>query len=75
MATKSYIPPRSRLVDFDGFNTYIGEAAVGSKTNEPVWRIKQVREYLNDPDMKIIWGDDSAEFDKVWDLRSSYAYG
>jgi len=71
---RNYIPPYTRLIDFDGFYTYIGEADVGSLTYSPVWRIKRVETHANDADMKIIWAGSSAEFNKTWNDRLTYDY-
>jgi len=61
-----------KIIDQDGDFTYIGEAEPGSVRSNPVWRIKRVYE-LGD-DLEIIWADNSAEFDKVWDDRATYEY-
>jgi hypothetical protein len=63
-----------RLVDTDEENGYIyvGEAEPGSNRANPVWRIKRVLEIGED--IEIIWADNSAAFDKVWDDRATFEY-
>ena len=63
-----------RLVDTDEVNgyTYVGEADPGSNRANPIWRIKRVYEIGDD--LEIIWADNSADFDKVWDDRTTYEY-
>lgn len=63
-----------RLVDTDEVNgyTYVGEADPGSNRANPIWRIKRVYEVGDD--LEIIWADNSADFDKIWDDRATYEY-
>ena len=63
-----------RLIDTDEVNgfTYVGEADPGSNRANPVWRIKRVYEVGDD--IEIIWADNSADFDKVWDDRATFEY-
>jgi len=63
-----------RLVDTDdetGY-VYVGEADPGSNRANPIWRIKRVLELGED--IEIIWANNSAAFDKVWDDRATYEY-
>jgi hypothetical protein len=63
-----------KLVDTDentGF-IYVGEAVPGSNKANPIWRIKRVKEIGDD--LEIIWANNSADFDKVWDDRATYEY-
>lgn len=63
-----------KLVDTDentGF-IYVGEALPGSNKVNPIWRIKRVKEIGDD--LEIIWANNSADFDKVWDDRATYEY-
>lgn len=61
-----------RLVDTDGDYTYIGEATPGSARDAAAWRIKRVYEIGDD--IEIIWADNTADFEKVWDDRATYEY-
>jgi hypothetical protein len=61
-----------KLVDTDGVDVYIGEASPGTARISPAWRIKKVIEGVNT--IKVVWGDSTADFDKVWDNRVSYDY-
>lgn len=65
-------PVYQRLIDVDGIYTYVGEAVAGTSPTSPNWRIKCVTD--NSPDMNIIWGNASANFNKVWANRTSYDY-
>jgi hypothetical protein len=66
------LPRLNKLIDTDGIYTYIGEAPIGTLRTDAGWRIKCITD--NQPDMKIIWGNSSGEFNKVWDNRLSYDY-
>lgn len=63
-----------RLIDTDEENgfTYVGEADPGSNRANPVWRIKRVYEVGDD--LEIIWADNSATFDKIWNDRATFEY-
>lgn len=61
-----------RLVDTEGDFIYIGEAVPGSARDAAVWRIKRVYEIGDD--IEIIWADNSASFDKVWNDSATYEY-
>lgn len=61
-----------RLVDTDGDYTYIGEATPGSARDAAAWRIKRVYEIGDD--IEIVWADNTADFEKVWDNRATYEY-
>jgi hypothetical protein len=50
---------------------YVGEAAPGSLSSSPVWRIKCVTSSGNDISMK--WAD-NAQFSQIWDDRASLTY-
>ena len=56
----------------------VGEAVVGSEEADSVWRIKRVTQVesvqLGD-DIVIDWAETSADFDKSWVDRLTYAYG
>ena len=61
-----------RLVDTDGVYTYIGEALPGSARDAAVWRIKRVYEVGDD--IEIIWANNTANTEFVWDDRATYEY-
>lgn len=62
-----------RLVDTDGDFVYIGEAAPGSARDAAAWRIKRVYELAGD-DVEIIWANNTANTELVWDDRATYEY-
>lgn len=61
-----------KLVDTEGNFTYIGEAAPGSARDAAVWRIKRVYEIGDD--IEIIWANNTANTELVWDDRATYEY-
>jgi len=61
-----------RLVDTEGDYTYIGEAIPGSARDAAVWRIKRV--YEQGDDIEIVWANNSADLQFVWDDRATYEY-
>jgi hypothetical protein len=64
----------SKRVDFISDNLlYRAEAAVGSLTNSPVWRIRRIS-FGNDGDVTETWANASSAFVHVWDNRLSYTY-
>jgi hypothetical protein len=62
-----------RLVDTEGDFIYIGEAVPGTERSAPAWRIKRVYELAGD-DIEIIWANNTANTELVWDNRTSYEY-
>lgn len=62
-----------RLVDTDGDFVYIGEAAPGSARDAAAWRIKRVYELAGE-DVEIIWANNTANTELVWDDRATYEY-
>ncbi|MDB4726230.1 hypothetical protein OAF54_02245, partial [bacterium] len=62
-----------RLVDTDGDYVYIGEAAPGSARDAAAWRIKRVYELAGE-DVEIIWANNTANTELVWDDRAMYEY-
>ena len=75
LATRiSYQP----LSSCSGLELYIGEAwpADQNKPGLPRWRIKKI---IYDDEcgrmVAMLWAEDSAAFDKVWNSRESYSYG
>lgn len=67
------LPKTQKLVDVNGTYTYIGESLPGTTVGSAQWRIKRIDE-SSTPDMAIIWANQSADFDKVWDNRLTYSY-
>jgi hypothetical protein len=64
----------AKRVDFISDNLfYKGEAAPGSSTANPVWRISRTT-IGGDGDVTEEWADGSALFEKIWSDRVSYAY-
>jgi len=61
-----------KLVDQEGDFTYIGEAAPGSARDAAVWRIKRVYEIGDD--IEIIWANNTANTELIWDNRATYEY-
>lgn len=62
--------------DTDPLYTYIGEAEPGTDIAKDAWRIKR----MTNADTTILWAklpseaNGSAEFNKVWNNRTSYTY-
>jgi hypothetical protein len=50
---------------------YVGEAASGSSTSAPSWRIKRVDLSSG---VILVWADGNSNFDNVWDNRASLTY-
>ena len=53
--------------------TYVGEAAIGSITSSPVWRIQKVEKVGTI--ISVTFADSNDGFDNVWDDRLSLTYG
>lgn len=67
------MPMVQKEVDFVGQDMiYRGEAAPGSLTSDPVWRIKRI--LFVGEDISEKWAGGSALFDKVWNDRATYSY-
>lgn len=62
----------NKLIDVSGNYTYIGEALPGTATSAGTWRIKRVEQIGTD--YNILWASGSADFNKTWDSRLTYAY-
>lgn len=62
-----------RLVDTDGDYVYIGEANPGTARDAAGWRIKRVYELPGD-DVEIIWANNTANTELIWDNRATYEY-
>lgn len=52
---------------------YVGEAEPGTAKGVAKWRIKKLT-YSSDVVSDIQWASGTADFDKEWDERASYAY-
>lgn len=64
----------AKQVDFVSDSVlYKGEAAVGSLTSAPLWRIRKLI-LASDNDVSETWASGNANFDKVWDDRLSLTY-
>jgi len=62
----------NRLIDVVGSYTYVGEALPGTATTEAKWRIKRIEEIGED--FNILWADGDANFNNIWDDRTSFTY-
>jgi len=60
------------FVDEVGLTTYVGKAAIGSLTSQPVWKIQRIVESAGG-DLEIKWAD-SALYSQIWDNRASLSY-
>jgi len=66
--------PLSQNIAYSGTNpVYIGEASPGMISSEAKWRIKKLL-YSGSQVIGTVWANGNAEFDKVWDDRTSYSY-
>lgn len=66
--------PFTQKIAYSGTNPiYIGEAPPGTPTSSALWRIKKL-EYSGSLVTGTVWANGSADFDKVWDNRTSYSY-
>ncbi|MBF0175714.1 MAG: hypothetical protein HQL63_02525 [Magnetococcales bacterium] len=72
IGTEEYM---DRLTTYDGDNNpeYIGLAQPGSLTTESVWQIRKIG-YTGGNPVSARFANGNAEFDKIWDDRSSYSY-
>ncbi len=68
-------PLDKRMFKVSGTNRveYIGEAAPGTPTNQPRWRIKKLV-YNGVFTSTVLWAEGNAEFNKILDNRVSYQY-
>lgn len=64
------IPAYALLYDEGATYTYIGHADPGSSAASAVWRIKR----LTNADCTIVYADGDADFDNVWNDRSTLSY-
>lgn len=66
--------PYAKKVDFvSDVEMYKAEAPVGTNTSAASWRIQKI-EFGIDGDVSITWADGNANFDNIWDNRSSYVF-
>jgi hypothetical protein len=66
--------PYAKKVDFVSDTVmYKAEAPVGTSTSAASWRIQKI-EFGIDGDVSITWADGNANFDNIWDNRSSYVF-
>lgn len=66
--------PLAMRVDWNAAGTtcYIGWAAPGTATSAAAWRMKKLS--LSGDDVTTEWADGDADYDNVWDNRSSLSY-
>ena len=62
----------TRLIDDQSPILYVGEAAPGSGTDEPVWRIKRIEE--DGMLTTIAWANSTTSFSSIWDDREGLTY-
>ena len=62
----------NRLIDVEGSYTYVGEALPGTGEGEAKWRIKRIEEIGDD--FNILWADGDADFNNIWNDRTSFTY-
>jgi hypothetical protein len=61
----------TRLDDTADPVLYLGKSPIGSSTSDPVWQIKKVDTTSG---VVITWADGNADFDNIWDNRTSLTY-
>lgn len=66
---------RRQMFDYEGGNAviYLGKAHPGAQTSEAVWQIRQFT-YSGSLVTQINFANGNANFDKVWDDRSTYDF-
>lgn len=75
VGTKTIDQPLTKILVYSGTNVeYIGEAAPGTATSEVKWRIQKITYNAMGLPLTIKWANGSADFDKEFDERTSYAY-
>lgn len=67
------VPSFQNLIDNQVTYKYIGTAASGASTSEPVWEIIRLK-LLGNEITEIKYADGNASFDNVWDDRASLSY-
>ena len=53
---------------------YLGESLVGVASSAAGWRIRKITYDILGNATSILWAGGNDNFDKVWDLRSTYVY-
>jgi hypothetical protein len=66
------VPYKVELDDAGDGVTFVGEALPGAALDDTAWRIKRITEV--GPDVEVAWAGGTADFDKTWAGRASYAY-
>ena len=61
-------------VNASGQTIYIGKAAPGTAKGSLGWQIQKLTYDANGFVTDVQWADGTAEFDKEWDERATYAY-
>lgn len=70
------LPGQSIKLDWDVNNNpiYIGLAAPGASTADPVWQIRHLTFDGSNNPTSILFANGSLNFDQVWDLRATFGY-
>lgn len=64
----------SKRVDFVGEDViYRGEAAIGTSEGAASWRIRKIA-IAADGDITETWAGGTSDFNKAWNLRTTYTY-
>lgn len=50
---------------------YLGEATFAASTSSPLWRIRKINTTVG---VDVKWADGNANYDNVWDDRTSLNY-
>lgn len=66
------MPAYTTKTETVGNITYLGQAAIGSLTSSPVWRIRRIVD--NSGNLDIGFADGRSDWKSVWDDRASYSY-
>ena len=65
-------PMATKIDESDSTTTYVGEAVVGTAGSSAKWRIKKM--VKTGTVTEILWADGNANYDNVWDNRTSLSY-
>ena len=68
--------PKQVVIAYDTNDNaqYIGKAIVGKATSVASWQIQKLVYDANGNVINIYFADDSVDFGKIWDNRSTYTY-
>lgn len=68
------LPANLRNIQYEeaGNVTYIGVAAPGVLSSEPLWQIRRLT--FSGPNFSLEHADGNAEYDNVWDNRAGLTY-